>query len=141
MQKARKGLEKGREFLAGVIDNMTPGIPGFGYSPSWMLRKGIDKIAGSSPREDTWTYTIGSVTPDIVAIPFGIGAGASAVKASRFSGNLAIHSAHHNFGRWGKLAHIQLSYGLKRVRMPPIRKRIPLPIRRWPKKNIILLRF
>jgi RHS repeat-associated protein len=70
------GLEKGREFLAGVIDNMTPGIPFWGYSVGGGVRAVIDTVAGSRPREDTWTYTAGSVLPDVV----GVFTGGSAIR-------------------------------------------------------------
>lgn len=116
----------------GILDALT-----FGNTGDLLARN----YPGSEAYPEVYTGGYACATAASLAVP-GAGAlrgakiGAQVYRGTR-GFKLAIHPAHHRFGRLGKLAHIQLNSWLKGVSGSTYAKRIPLPSRKMFKEKII----
>jgi hypothetical protein len=71
-------------------------------------------------------YAAGEVTGFGLGLSWG---GAGAVRAAGYETKVAVHGAHHGFGRLGKLAHVQMNAWKSGVKGSGWAARIPLPWR------------
>jgi hypothetical protein len=100
-----------RDFVAGVLDYGVgpPPIPGLShFTAGRLLRNAFDRAAGTSANENSWSYTVGSYVPDVVATVASGGAAASEDMVG-VSGRIALDVKPHPFPRLGgRWSHLQL---------------------------------
>ena len=59
-----------RNVLAGIIDYGVGPPPLLGFTAQKYMRRELDRMAGNFANENSWSYTIGTYVPDVVAAPF-----------------------------------------------------------------------
>jgi RHS repeat-associated protein len=85
--------------------------------------------------DDSNAYWVGSVAGDLGQTAIPVVGALGKLKRVGYAGKLALHTAHHTFGRWGKLSHLQVTIYRQGVKGSHWIKRLPLPFRRIPKKD------
>jgi L-alanine-DL-glutamate epimerase-like enolase superfamily enzyme len=92
-------------------------------------------------RERSYWYTAGEVTGVVTDVAEGAEAAIATSRAAGWGGRIALDAAHHTFPRFGKLSHLQLDLYKAGVKGSNINIHIPLFIKSFPKRNIVLRRW
>jgi hypothetical protein len=140
------GADKGLTVVVGFADTIT-----FGGS-KWASKKFATVLGGqgaakewerdNAERERSWYHTAGSGLGYVWDFATGEELAVANSRSLGWGGRLSIDWAHHTFGRFGKLSHLQLD--LWKVGVKASNKtlfHIPLFLRRIPKRNIVLRRW
>ncbi len=112
------------DFAQGVGDS----IVGFGDIVSFGVTEIYRDEAGltNTVNEDSTAFTVGEIAGVAHMVALG---GASAARAAGVQTRVAVHGAHHTFGRLGKLFHAQINWWRVGVKGSGGVFRIPLPWR------------
>ncbi|MCW5947550.1 MAG: RHS repeat-associated core domain-containing protein, partial [Fimbriimonadales bacterium] len=116
-------LNSAANFFAGWGDVLTFG--GTGYVRKWL---GVDGIVDRESRP----YISGSTVGAGHGLAFGAAGGA---RLAGWTSKVGVHSAHHSFGKLGKLPHVQVTVWKPGVKGSDKHLRIPLPPIRLPRPS------
>jgi RHS repeat-associated protein len=131
LEKVLRGVGN---WATGVADEVTT-LP-FGdlsLTKWWRHRQGWEGDAD----EGSTSYQVGGYTGVAFEITIEALTGEAEAKAAGWAGRIALDSPHHTFGRLGKLGHLQLNIYKRGVRGSGRVIRIPLPLRKLPKRNYV----
>ena len=125
-QRIAAEREAGRRTLVEQVGDVAAGfgdIVTFGGT-RWVRNELLD--CGDCVDYGSALYTSGQVTGGVTALA---GGGLLIARAAGVTSRVAIHGAHHSFGRFGQLSHIQLNVWRIGVKASGRAFRIPLPWR------------
>jgi RHS repeat-associated protein len=146
-----RALDTGVTFFAGMANTQTGGyykLAGRKLARVFAWGLGGDPNRAEElteqdyqQRERSYWYTAGEVTGVVTDVAEGAEAAIAASRAAGWGGKLAVHTAHHQFGSLGRLSHLQANVWKMGVKGSGKVFRIPLPLRKWPTKEIIIKRW
>ncbi len=77
--------------------------------------------------ENVTSYKVGEALAWMHGV--ALGGTAASMRAAGMQSRIAWHGAHHTFGKWGRLKHIQINFWIRGVRNSGSAIRFPLPLR------------
>jgi uncharacterized protein RhaS with RHS repeats len=126
---ATAGLQP-TQCISGAGGGFVNAVAGFGDAASMGASYWVrENITGGNENVDRCANAYRAGQAGGITADLGLG-GLSAARAAGWTSRIALHPAHHSFGRLGKLTHIQVNIWRKGVKGSGLRAfRVPLPWR------------